>query len=123
MKLAISKQMDEILYQLESNVPGIQATALFDTDGLVLTSRLDEGVDDEIIGAMSASILSIGNRSGMELDRGEMQRIFIEGDNGSIVIMSVGADLLLVALVEPEVKLGMLFFQCRRCIESIRNIL
>ena len=121
--VALSRQMNEMLSQLETNVPGIESTALFDMDGLVVASRLAEDVDDEMIGAMSASILSIGNRSGQELERGSMKRIFVEGDNGSIVIMSVGEDIVLVALVEPNVKLGMLFFECRRIIKRILEII
>jgi predicted regulator of Ras-like GTPase activity (Roadblock/LC7/MglB family) len=122
MAIALSEKFKEILTQLETNVPGVEATAIFDMDGLVIASRLPTGVDDEIIGAMSAAILSIGNRSGEELDRGTMKRIFVEGDNGSIVIISVGEDIVLVALVGIEVKLGLLFFECKRCISKILDI-
>lgn len=122
MAIALSEKFNEILNQLETNVPGVEATAIFDMDGLVIASRLPTDVDEEIIGAMSAAILSIGNRSGEELDRGTMKRIFVEGDNGSIVIISVGEDIVLVALVGIEVKLGLLFFECKRCISKILDI-
>jgi predicted regulator of Ras-like GTPase activity (Roadblock/LC7/MglB family) len=120
--MALSERFNEILNQLEINVPGVEATAIFDMDGLVIASRLPTDVDEEVIGAMSAAILSIGNRSGEELNRGTMKRIFVEGDNGSIVIISVGEDAVLVALVGTEVKLGMLFFECKRCISKIIDI-
>ena len=122
MAIALSDRFNEILTQLEHNVPGVQATAIFDLDGLVIASRLPPNVDEEVIGAMSAAILSIGNRSGEELNRGSMKRIFVEGDEGSLVILSVGDDAVLVALVGTDVKLGMLFFECKRCISRILDI-
>ena len=122
MTIARLERFTNILTQLEVNVPGLEATAIFDMDGLVIASRLPSNVDEEIIGAMSAAILSIGNRSGKELDRGDMRRIFVEGDHGSIVILSVGEELVLVALVGTDVKLGLLFFECRRSIARILDI-
>ena len=123
MDTPITKKLDEVLAQLEVNVPGVEATAIFNSDGLVVASRLPRDVNEEIIGAMSAAILSIGNRSGEELNRGTMQRIFIEGDLGSIVIISVGDEVVLVALINPEVKLGMLFLQFKRSKTKIMEIL
>ena len=119
MTIARIERFNTILTQLEVNVPGVEATAIFDMDGLVIASRLPSNVDEEIIGAMSAAILSIGNRSGQELDRGEMKRIFVEGDKGSIVILSVGEELVLVALVGTGVKLGLLFYEAKRSIARI----
>jgi len=89
----------------------------------VIASRLPKDVEEERIGAMGAAILSISSRSGDELDRGEMTRVLIEGSNGYILIRSIGEFAILVALVEKEVRLGMLFYECKNCIEKLREIL
>jgi predicted regulator of Ras-like GTPase activity (Roadblock/LC7/MglB family) len=115
--------LNEVLDQFESSMPAIQATALFDLDGLVIASRLQGGVDDQRIGAMSAALLTISNRSGAELDRGTIHRVLVEGDNGSMAIMSVGQEIVLVALVGKDVKLGILFYECRQCIMQIKEIM
>jgi len=123
MVITISAQLDEILNTFERNVPHVQATAVVSTDGLVIASRLPKDVEEERIGAMGAAILSISSRSGDELDRGEMTRVLIEGSNGYILIRSIGEFAILVALVEKEVRLGMLFYECKNCIEKLREIL
>ena len=119
----ISAQLDAILNDFERNVPHVQATAVVSTDGLVIASRLPKDVEEDRIGAMGAAILSISKRSGDELDRGEMTRVLVEGTNGYILIRSIGEFAILVALVEIEVRLGMLLYECRNCIEKLSEIL
>jgi predicted regulator of Ras-like GTPase activity (Roadblock/LC7/MglB family) len=123
MAQTLSSQLNVILNEFERNVPEIQATAIVSTDGLVIASRLPEQVEEDRVGAMGAAILSISSRSGEELARGEMERVLIEGEEGYILIRSIGEDAILVALAEKDVRLGMLFYECRHCIAKLTEIL
>ncbi|MCJ7716333.1 MAG: roadblock/LC7 domain-containing protein [Anaerolineales bacterium] len=123
MEQTISDQLDQVLYNFERNVPHVEATAVVSTDGLVIASRLPDRVEEDRVGAMGAAILSISNRSGEELDRGEMLRVLIEGTNGYLLIRSIGEVAILVALVDKKVRLGMLFYECKLCIEQLTEIL
>lgn len=119
----LSEQLDAILNEFERNVPHVEATAVVSTDGLVIASRLPDQVEEDRIGAMGAAILSISSRSGDELDRGEMERVLIEGESGYILIRSIGEDAILVALVDKDVRLGMLFYECKKCVGRLTEIL
>jgi len=123
MTPTISTQLDVILNDFERNVRHVQATAVVSTDGLVIASRLPSDVEEDRIGAMGAAILSISNRSGGELERGEILRVLIEGEEGYILIRSVGEYAILVALVEKDVRLGLLFFEANKCIELLKEVL
>ena len=123
MAQTLSDQLNLIMNQFERNVPQVQATAIVSTDGLVIASRLPDQVEEDRVGAMGAAILSISSRSGDELARGEMVRVLIEGENGYLLIRSIGDDAILVALADKDVRLGMLFYECRQCIEKIAEIL
>ena len=123
MAQTISDQLDEVLNTFERNVPHVEATAVVSTDGLVIASRLPGEVEGDRVGAMGAAILSISTRSGEELDRGEMLRVLIEGTNGYLLIRSIGDVAILVALVDKKVRLGMLFYECKHCIEKLTEIL
>jgi len=118
----LSDQLNLVLDRFEANVAHVEATAIFNTDGLVIASRLPSSVDEERIGAMSAAILSISNRSIDELSRGTMKQILVEGNDGSLLIRSVGEDAVLVAMVGSQIKLGMLFYECTRCVKKIGEI-
>jgi predicted regulator of Ras-like GTPase activity (Roadblock/LC7/MglB family) len=72
---------------------------------------------------MGAAILAISARSGNELERGVMERVLIEGAAGYILIRSIGEDAILVALVEKDVRLGMLFYEAKKCIQSLNELL
>jgi predicted regulator of Ras-like GTPase activity (Roadblock/LC7/MglB family) len=123
MAQTISDQFDEILKEFERNIPHVEATAVVSTDGLVIASRLPDLVEEDRVGAMGAAILSISSRSGAELDRGEMRRVLIEGTNGFLLIRSIGDLAILVVLVDKKVRLGMLFYEVRRCVEQLSKLL
>jgi len=123
MAQTISDQLDQVLINFERNVPHVEAIAIVSTDGLVIASRLPDKVEEDRVGAMGAAILSISKRSGEELSRGEMCRVLIEGENGYLLIRSIGEFAILVALVDKNVRLGMLFYECKRCIAQLNEIL
>ena len=123
MAQTISDQLDAVLIEFERNVPHVEATAIVSTDGLVIASRLPAEVEEDRVGAMGAAILSISTRSGDELDRGDMLRVLIEGTNGYLLIRSIGDIAILVALVDKNVRLGMLFYECKQCIAKLSEIL
>ncbi len=123
MAQTIATQLDLILNNFERSIPHIQATAVVSTDGLVIASRLPADVEEDRIGAMGAAILSISTRSGGELERGEMVRVLIEGTQGYILIRSVGDYAILVALIEKDVRLGLLFYEAKKCIQSLIEVL
>ena len=123
MAQTLSDQLDAILGEFERNVPHVEATAVVSTDGLVIASRLPDQVEEDRIGAMGAAILSISSRSGEELDRGEMERVLIEGETGYLLIRSIGEDAILVALIDKDVRLGLLFYECKKCIGKLTEIL
>jgi predicted regulator of Ras-like GTPase activity (Roadblock/LC7/MglB family) len=123
MVQTLSDQLAVVLNDFERNVPHVEATAVVSTDGLVIASRLPDQVEEDRIGAMGAAILAISARSGNELERGVMERVLIEGAAGYILIRSIGEDAILVALVEKDVRLGMLFYEAKKCIQSLNELL
>jgi predicted regulator of Ras-like GTPase activity (Roadblock/LC7/MglB family) len=123
MTQTISDQLDQVLINFERNVPHVEATAIVSTDGLVIASRLPDKVEEDRVGAMGAAILSISTRSGEELNRGEMRRVLIEGTDGYLLIRSIGEFAILVVLVDKKVRLGMLFYECKKCIAQLNEIL
>ncbi len=122
MAPTISDQLNLILHELERNVPHVEATAIVSTDGLVIASRLPRDVEEDRIGAMAAAILTISKRSGEELERGEMLRVLIEGTDGYLLIRSIGEDAVLIALVDRGVRLGMLFYESKKCVSKLTKI-
>lgn len=111
--------LQAILQNFVSSTPDIQGAVIVTPDGLPLASTLPSGMDEERTSAMSAAMLSLGERIGKELARGTIERIFVQGDKGYGVLTSCGADAVLLTLASAEVKQGLLFLEIKRVTESV----
>lgn len=87
--------LEDLLRTFLANTPEVQGVVLVSPDGLPLASALPTGMDEERTSAMSAAILSLGERIGYELARGTVERIFIEGEKGYCVLVGCGAEAVL----------------------------
>ena len=117
------EELNQALADLQSSSADVQACAVVSEDGLIIASALSQGMEETHIGAMSAAMLSIGERAASELKRGDLQQVFIKGALGYIILISAGPHALLVALAGKDAKLGLIFFDLNRSSERIEKIL
>ncbi len=111
--------LEELLRNFVSSTQDVEGAAIVTPDGLPLASVLPAGMDEERTSAMSAAMLSLGERIGRELVRGGIERIFVQGDKGYGVLTSCGQDTVLLTLANAQVKQGLLFLEIKRVSESI----
>ena len=78
--------------------------------------------DEEMISALSASVLSMGERAANDLKRGVLDQVYIKGDQGYLLIVHCGPDALLSLLVKPEAKLGVVFMEAKRTAEELSKL-
>ncbi len=84
-----TEMMVDRLRDLQAGTPDVEASAVVSVDGLIMASSLPSDVDEDRISAMSAAMLSLGDRIAEELRRGKLQRVYIEGSNGIIVLLAI----------------------------------
>lgn len=111
--------LQEILVALQKNIPNIQAAAIISQEGLPIASILPENVDDIKIAAMTAAMLSLGERAAMELKRGEMEELIVSGSDGYIITMAAGKNAVLTVSIPASVKLGLIFHFMRPAAQEI----
>ncbi len=114
-----SEQMVERLRNMQAAAPDIEASAVVSVDGLIIASALQQGVEEDRVSAMSAAMLSLGERISGELGRGGLDQVYIKGNKGAIVLTSIGDEAVLTALARQEAKLGMIFLEMRRAAEDL----
>ncbi len=114
-----AEQMVERLRSMQAAAPDIEASAIVSVDGLIMASALQQGVEEDRVSAMSAAMLSLGERISSELGRGGLEQVYIKGNAGAIVLTSVGQEAVLTALARQEAKLGLIFLEMRRAAEDI----
>jgi len=118
-----SQLMVERLRDLQASSPDIEASAVVSVDGLSIASALPAGVEEDRVSAMSAAMLSLGERISTELGRGTLEQVYIKGEKGSVVLMSVGEEAVLTALVREQAKLGLIFLDMRRAVEALQRLI
>ncbi len=118
-----NEQMIEELRTLRRNSPDIEASAVVSADGLPIASDLPAGVEEDRVSAMSAAMLSLGERIASELERGALEQVYIRGDSGYVILTAIGEEAVLTVLARKEAKLGLVFLDMRRAAESLVRLL
>ena len=106
MSKSRTQQMVDRLRELQASSPDIEASAVVSVDGLSIASALPQGVEEDRVSAMSAAMLSLGERIATELGRGSLEQVYIRGQKGYVVLMSVGEEAVLTTLAREQAKLG-----------------
>ncbi len=83
-------QMVDRLRYLQGSTPDVEASAVVSVDGLIMASSLPAGVEEDRVSAMSAAMLSLGERIAGELGRGSLDQVYIHGDEGYVLLMASG---------------------------------
>ena len=117
-----TEQMADRLMDLQTSSTDVEASALVSVDGLIMASALPPDVEEDRVSAMSAAMLSLGDRIAAELGRGVLDQVYIRGDNGYVLLLDVGEEAVLTVLARQDAKLGMLFLDMKRAAEDLGKL-
>jgi predicted regulator of Ras-like GTPase activity (Roadblock/LC7/MglB family) len=118
-----SEMMVDHLRDLQASSPDIEASAVISVDGLSIASALPQEVEEDRVSAMSAAMLSLGERISSELGRGSLEQVYIKGEKGYVILMSVGDEAVLTALAREQAKLGLILLDMRRAAEALHKLI
>jgi predicted regulator of Ras-like GTPase activity (Roadblock/LC7/MglB family) len=114
--------MVDRLRDLQATTPEIEASAVVSVDGLAMASSLPANVEEDRVSAMSAAMLSLGERISTELGRGRLDQVYIRGNEGLVVLMSVGEEAVLTTLVREGARLGLILLDMRRTADDLSRL-
>lgn len=114
--------MVDRLRALQGNTPDVEASAVVSVDGLIMASSLPAGVEDDRVSAMSAAMLSLGERISGELGRGSLDEVYIHGNEGYVLLMEAGQEAVLTVLAREQAKLGLVLLEMRRASGDIGRL-
>lgn len=121
--LSRGEALARILKDLVTKSPDIEGSAVVSKEGLVIASAMPEEMEEEHVAAISAIVLSLGERIVSELARGTLEQVYAKGDQGFIIIFSCGSEALLVIIANQFSKLGMVFLDAKRTISELIRFL
>jgi uncharacterized protein len=118
-----TEKLGYILQNFVTTTSDIQGAVVVTPDGLPLAANLPGVMDEERVSAMSAAMLSLGERIGVELVRGEIDRIYVEGDQGTSILTRCGQDAVFLVLASKLAKQGVLMLEIKRTISELKDLL
>jgi predicted regulator of Ras-like GTPase activity (Roadblock/LC7/MglB family) len=122
MIISRTDQMVERLRQMQVASPDIEASAVVSVDGLIIASALPNDVEEDRVSAMSAAMLSLGERISAELERGAVDEVYVKGSQGYVILTSIGSEAVLTVLAGQNAMLGLIFLEMRRAAEDLERV-
>lgn len=118
-----ASQLDRTLTALLAQAPEVEAAAVVSFDGLPMASALPATMDEDRVAAMSAALLSLGERAAEGLGRGALSQVYIEGESGTVFLVSADDEAVLVAVAAKGAKVGMMLYEVRRAAAQVAEVL
>ena len=118
------------LATLHRTAPDVRGSAIITMDGLVITlfppgwdSNIQDPTGGENVAAISAVVVGQAEKTMKRLAQGELERILMEGENGTIAVFPITADSALAMLIKKDAKLGLTLHAARHAADDLRDIL
>ena len=117
------EKLSYIVQNFVSTTIDVQGAAVVTPDGLPLSSNLPTTMDEERTSAMSAAMLSIGERIGSELARGNIERVYVDGSDGISILTRCSDDAVFLVLAAKSAKQGLLMLEINRALSELGHVL
>lgn len=118
-----TQKMVDRLRDLQASSPDVEGSAIVSVDGLSIASALHQDIEEDRVSAMSAAMLSLGERIASELGRGILEQVYIRGENGYVLLMAVGEEAVLTVMARKEAKLGLILLDMKRAVEDLNQLI
>jgi len=118
-----SQKLEERLRALLNSTPELEGAAVVSVDGLGIASVLNPKIEEDRIAAMSAAMLSLGERIADELGRGSLEQVYVKGEYGFALLTAVGPQAVLSVIARGDSRLGLVLLELRKVVRDIESLL
>ena len=115
--------LEGVLNELQGSIPEIEACAIVSVEGLPIVSALPTDVDEAKVAAMTAAMLTLGEKAAIELGKGNLEQVNIKGIEGWLLVIQAGMNACLKVSTTASAKLGMVFLEMKRAAEKVSGMI
>lgn len=117
------QMMLEMLKELRADSLGVEAAVLISSDAMPLASDMSDSLEEEVMSATASSLVAVGERVARDLDRGDVGQIYVRGEKGDLIVVTVNDNALLACTVDRSSKMGMTLLEVSRCASRLAEII
>ncbi|MBI1877226.1 MAG: roadblock/LC7 domain-containing protein [Chloroflexi bacterium] len=111
----------EILDELIAHNPDILSALVVSDDGLNVASGIPHH-DDDTVALVASDLIDMAQEFSARLEQGKLNRILLEGENRTTVVVNAGDHTVLAVLVPADAKLGLVTLSMRHAADMIASI-
>ncbi|CAN5424212.1 roadblock/LC7 domain-containing protein [soil metagenome] len=112
--------MDRILAEL-NKTPGVIGSFVVAADGIIVASDFATELNDEMMGALTSSIINSTEKATKKMEQGELVSFIVETDTNKMFFNSTRSGFL-VCVASPEANLGLVRVEIRSAAEKLNNV-
>ncbi|MHA2212127.1 MAG: roadblock/LC7 domain-containing protein, partial [Candidatus Thorarchaeota archaeon] len=105
------------------SIPEIEAAAIVSVEGLPIVSALPTDVDEAKVAAMTAAMLTLGEKAAIELGKGELEQVNVKGTEGWLIVVQAGMNACITVTTTANAKLGLIFLDMKRAAGKIAKLI
>ena len=102
-KQSRSARLHRSLQDLIQQTPDIRGALIVSNEGFLVASAID---DAETIGPIASNLFDLADKAVQRLAQGNVQRVLVEANEGTLATVPAGPHAVLVTLVNKQAKLG-----------------
>jgi uncharacterized protein len=118
-----TEKIQDVLRSLRAASPEIVGSAVVSTDGFIIASLLPAEIDEEVVSAMAAAMLGVGQRISSELMGATVDQTYVRSEKGYVLLNAAGADSVLIVLTTADAKLGLVFLDVKRRVAELAHLI
>jgi predicted regulator of Ras-like GTPase activity (Roadblock/LC7/MglB family) len=111
--------MYEVLEDL-NKTSGITGSMLVADDGIVIAADMDSSNEDETVGALASSIISVVRKSMEKMGRERFSQLTIEADRSKMFLADAGVGMLVVT-AENQANVGLVRLEMKNAIAKLQE--
>ena len=115
--------LEGVLNELQGSIPEVEACAIVSVEGLPIVSALPNDVDEAKVAAMTAAMLTLGEKAAQELGKGTLEQVNVKGPDGWLLVIQAGMNACLTVSTTAGAKLGMVFLEMKRAAGKIAKMI
>ena len=116
-----SQLLKEILNELTLHNPSVLSALVVSDDGLNVSSGIPH-IDDDSIALIASDLVDTAKTFGQRLEQGQINRILLEGERRTTVVLGAGKRTVLVVLIPANEKLGLMSLAMRKAADQIAEL-
>jgi len=120
----VNDKLRDALLFMQAETPGLMGAVLVSSSGLTIVSTLPNTIEADVVAAMTASLLALGDRTAQELWQGKSDQVMIKGEKGTFTLVEkVNSQVAIVILASVQAKLGLVLMNMLRTSLAVAKII